>query len=157
VVRLTCVATMWVMWRFRDAMQTAQTRRKWQGSRSWRRLGGPQKTALWNFESSKLSIVNIFTRHEHDFTSTLAHDIHVALRASIPSSPSSLLFATTSARARTMKLTFLQHASYVHPRPGEPLKAHLHTQKGHRQRSQQERASGPLLARRQVLEAPRYY
>lgn len=47
----------------------------------------------------------------------------------------------------------LQHASHVRPRPPGPVEAHLHAQKGHRRRSQQERASGQVLTRRQVLEA----
>jgi hypothetical protein len=54
-------------------------------------------------------------------------------------------------------LTPSQHASHVRRRPARPEQAHLHAQKGHRRRSQQERPPGPLLARRQVLEASRHH
>jgi hypothetical protein len=56
----------------------------------------------------------------------------------------------------TILILATQHASHVRPRPNRRIQAHLHAQKSHRRRGQQECASGALFARRQVLEAQGY-
>jgi hypothetical protein len=72
-----------------------------------------------------------------------------------------LQHARTAANAHypppLLTLKHRRHASHVHRRPRGSVQAHLHPAEGHRRKGLQERAPGPLLARRQVQQAPRYH